>query len=968
MGSVQQQIYASLAIEGLKAGHHTHAATPDLDAATIERHEEICNHWGQYEASSPFRRSLVHLPLFEDGGSAPSHHLVVLISDQGRDAKGRPGAMLRHLVRLDAATYRSYDCQPFHLWRQGLLLDRWDPETPFPVIEARTDPTSGSDLQTIFPERYPMLRGLLSHLLAGGRLHLHAAQDSPAAEETLDQLLELLPPSRRAALALTTFAYANGNDYQLAVVRRPGTDLRESLDGCLDTPAEGLAEEDRGYLDRLFTALQARAWDRASAIVHGADPPAPVRSADPAPGTGGGAGAAHPASRPAAGGSAEEDMSEWAPTFRRGGEKRASGSGRRWLWLLALVVVIGGGAVAALLQGRGGGGPVGGRVNTRVEAAADLDGLVREHVGRLETLVEQGARDFDLSEAMTGMHARLEELVAATLLREKESVAADLAGTGGDPESIVGVLREAAGRMEAVGGRLARLEEILSDRDVEAARAAVATENGAVGWGRSDPVSGRTPIAATVDAWAASLASCVGPVREIEELDWPPTPEVWRTSAQALGGPAEVVDPLAALAEALERQAGLLESMRADAARTTGPAHPFEQVEPLRVRDAGRRARASLGGLPAPMASMETLVALAVGAVEGFDGGRADGWLESLGEATASGAPLAPVVADGGSPVRPWLVRWRLEALRADGGRVEEPTGFVAAGLEEAREVAQALDEYARAPVPAPAALVQGARGRLSGLEEPVHRDLVGAWIDRQERGRERTGSAFADVYSALGSASEEFGRSPSPETWKRLRESLARVESVGLEAVARDPGRRSEVAAVRSLSRALGTAVEVAPLTVRVELLGRRDYSGSDRSLAQLRAVLSRRSDGAVLWQAGAAPMIAPPGAAFRAIVVEGGSSFEVAADEPLQLVIRDEKSGMLWAHVWIDAPAGGHVLTALDGTHEVRVSAEQRQRLQDGSDGERPDGRGDPVARVEVDVDEGYWTALAAAVPVLP
>lgn len=965
MGSVEQQIYASLADETLKAGHHTHAATPGLDATAIERHEEICNHWGQYEAGSPFKRSLVHLPLYEAEGSDPSHHLVILVTDQGRDARGRPGAMLRHVVRMDAATFASFDHNPFHLWRKGLLLGQWTPQTPFPVIEGAADPTSRSDLQSIFPERYALLRGLLGHLLATGKLHLQASEDSPAAEETLAQLLELLPPARRASLALTTFAYANAGDYQLAVVRRAETTLRASLERFLDEPVEGLHDDDRAYLDRLFGALAAKDWAAAAACVHGEpvrrETMSPPPSHQQVPFT------HRKAAASPSGASASEDLGEWAPSFRRAGAQKKSGKGRRVLWFGALaVVVLGIGAFALLQRGAGNGGPAAGRVNTRVEASADLGALVDEHARRLRTLLDQGSRDFDVAEAMRGMHARLAETVEGTMQRERQMLTDGAAATQGDPTAMALHLRTAADRLTRASRRLAALETALVGPDVDAVRAAAAANAGSgLDLGETEATG---PVASAPALWAAELGEAAASVRATAELTWPPTEADWNAKAAALSATASAHRVVDALAEALRAQTDLVASFGRDAGRLGDPIVPFERTAADAARNAAVQAHRSWGGLPAPMAAMDVLLALGMRAGERPRGAAARDWMAELGIATRADAPLGDVVEQG--PVRAWLARWRVEVLRGvDGDRSADGwNGFAAANAQENAQVATRLDALDAAPNPAGAELIESVRQQQGRLQDPLHRALLADWLRRQEQGRARTGSAFGEVYTALGRAHAAFVANPSSATWTQLRAALAATEASGLDAVARDPARKAEVDAVRAYGRAIGTPVSAQINGVRVELLRRADYSGSERSLAQLRALLVRRADERVLWQAGAPPVLAPPGAAFQQIAIPGGTPLQVGATEGLVLVVRDEKTSMLWGHVWIDAAQRGHVLDTLARTHEVRVSEQQQRALQEATLPAAPDGTGELLARITVDVDPSFWAALASALPALP
>ncbi len=273
MARIEQQIYASLAQEGVRPGHHTHLCTDGLGAGELERYEGICNRWGVYEPGADFKRALIQMPLWESSSppAGPSHHLVVLISYQGRDAGGRQGAMLRHIVRVPDEDYQLLGFNPFHLERQFQMLDAWTPDTAFPELRTVSEPALEVDISNIFPERYPLLRVLLGHLLATGRLQLPAAGDSPAVEETMAQLLELVPVSVRRTLSLATFCYQHAEDYSLVARRVEDGSFRRSLEDLKSGGAPQMDEPTRIYLDELMGRLEAGDWGAALRGIEEAD-------------------------------------------------------------------------------------------------------------------------------------------------------------------------------------------------------------------------------------------------------------------------------------------------------------------------------------------------------------------------------------------------------------------------------------------------------------------------------------------------------------------------------------------------------------------------------------------------------------------------------------------------------------------------------------------------------------------------
>jgi hypothetical protein len=1008
MDTIEQQIYASLALPGLKPGHHTHAVTPGLDAAAIEQHEQICNQWGEYEPGADFTRALVQVPLWNQDPPPgnPSHYAVIQITYQGRDAGGRPGALLRHIVRIPAEMYAALDFNPFHLGRRCELLKAWTPETPFPPMEFPSDPTGAEDLRAIFPERYPMLRAMLTRLLSEGRLHLPSASDSPAAEEVFGQLMELAPVARRRWLSLATFAYRNAENFAVAAMRQDEASFRRSLQMVQDMRPPQLPPDATGYVNDLFAALERRDWAHATGLVRRSEVGSLAAATAAA-----GAAAPHPAGGVLREGAGEGVGAAALPFQHRPAgvpppapplppSSRRSRRSRSGLVIVAVSVLVTGALVGVLLSrsARQESGNVQSGERLRRASAKTLAQLVDEHEGILSQMLAQGARDFDLTEAMKSALTTLGERASAALdtecpaLEEQLVKAAKSARGDESLKAVAASLQEAAQTAAESVVRLQGLQKLLSAGSLDQLRAAYNAQErrlhvpSAEGK-ENDPVTGTAVARAHALQRAADAAGKLAATRGGDGF----TRAARALLAAADGFPERCAAPatLAQIAEGAAAASDLMDAEQRAGLSALALAVPYRAAA-LSEGDLAERvkkaqaaaARLRDGGRPVPgrLAQADAFYA-AARAVAGGAAGKGEALLAAAVALCPANAAASPcTVADYAAHV----ARWKLEAWRAIGGPQTGAAKSVYARLGDAALPAPSQEALARmidvlgqieaAPSPAPpavAAAMQGARGALG---QGFYGDLCSAWLARNQHQAQSHQAVFRDVYGKLRGAVGQL-RGASDATCAAALNNVAalvrQLSAIDLGQLEGDTREKARVAAARELVAAFGRPFPIPLQQIEVHLLSVADYSGTRRQVARPRITVSRVAGGSAteLISVLAPPMLAAPGTGFATARVDAGGTLAVGPQDRLLIQGREENKGMVWFHLYVDPPRDGHVATSLLGTLTARVAPETARQIAASSAAlPPPSSGGSDVATLQFEFKPRWWTELAAALPELP
>lgn len=164
-----------------------------------------CQQFGERPAGAAEASALFALKL--DAGP----WLIVGISPQGEDDRGRPGALAFHALFLDPRDYRRAGGNPFDF--APLLRKDWTAET-------ETLPTGVWAVEPAEPS--PPLVGNQAESIAatlgrGGRV---AIQANAPIDALARQVWSLLPLSIRSRASVATWAFGNGNHFDLVALPR----------------------------------------------------------------------------------------------------------------------------------------------------------------------------------------------------------------------------------------------------------------------------------------------------------------------------------------------------------------------------------------------------------------------------------------------------------------------------------------------------------------------------------------------------------------------------------------------------------------------------------------------------------------------------------------------------------------------------------------------------------------------------
>ncbi len=208
----EQAVYGSFAF--WDRGYALLAHSPGCRPEWLAEFLAACQRHGEPRGGSPESRSLFSLRL----ESGP--RMVVGVSPQGDDDRGRPGAQAFHALFLSPRDYRKAGHVPFGL--AGALRADWTAET-------RTLPPGAWPVEipgTPETPHDPRALRIAATLARGGRVALEEAGpiDALAREVWL-----ALPDRARRRASVATWAFGNGNRFDLvALPRLAGVELDSS--------------------------------------------------------------------------------------------------------------------------------------------------------------------------------------------------------------------------------------------------------------------------------------------------------------------------------------------------------------------------------------------------------------------------------------------------------------------------------------------------------------------------------------------------------------------------------------------------------------------------------------------------------------------------------------------------------------------------------------------------------------------
>jgi len=1016
MDTIQQQIYTNLALARLKPGHHTRDRTAGIDDADKVRFEGICDRWGVYEPGTDFRRALLQIPLWDDAPppADPSHTLIVLTSNKGRDAGGRLGALLRHIVCVPAEMHARVEYHPFRLLEQGLLREEWSPSDALGELQLRPQVTEAVDLQQIFPERYPLLRAVLAQLLETGAMRIPVDTDSAAIEEVFAQVLTLTPVAHRRHLSLSTYGFSNADDFQLAAIHGAGARVRSTLEKLEAGPQPATGADVATYLDELFGCLESRDWARALTLIstsrlpfHGHPHPLAVTAREPEPDerptTSASRAAATPEDstrpKPAAAEPAHHPRWQESPTSSGGG-------GRRWiLGLVTAALLV---ATGWFLVSRGilvSGGQATPAVVRLVELRADgLTSFLDRHETLLGALFAEEVHDRDLRDALESaarsLASRTAEAVAADLGHLDRDLSPATDDAPADLAALAATVRLAAEAAATDQPRLEALEHLLTSADLAAIRTELPNAGERVELSELQPGDAPGAVASRLLRTSAALQD-IADVLETMSTQESNASDTWEALGDRLQDDlssitAEYTASPVTLLRCQQAVASYLD-LRAAEGQVDLPAAaaavPYDSVW-RRDRRLAAAATEFAGDL-AELTAHRILAPRPLRLTAGFYRFSDDGRLREPAGSTAEGA--ANLLRDLASACGPeasldcedtrhgaLVARWRLEAWRVLGGPETRPgrnlieeigTAVLPAGTDEQllSDMVSIVDRMEAAGRPTTGPLLDSVTARSRYLPDGLFHDICVAWEARVEHRTADAQHRFEVLYEQLREELQALRVSTDANgasAFAAVQTTVENLENLDLAAMANQPGFSDRTAAIRALRNTLARSRPVHFQRIDLELMTREDYAGDRHPEARPIIQIARVRGSSVtnLYSRQAPNSIAVNRGGYDPISIQLNTSIPISPHDTLLVTIL-ESDGGLWCHGYFDPPPHGHVVAILQGLHTVQVSAAAREAVLENP--EQPPVRsshGDDLAMLRFVLSPGFWSSVGNQCPELP
>ncbi|GAC1472728.1 MAG: hypothetical protein NVSMB9_20320 [Isosphaeraceae bacterium] len=234
---IEQAVYGSFAFRD--QGYALLAHSPGCLPGWLADFRVACQNLGERPAGVLDRSGLFALRL--PGGP----WVVVGVSPQGRDDRGRPGALAFHGLFLGPRQYRAAGHDPFAL--ASALRSDWSAETQsLPAlawnVERPLEPTSEESGHFVDPRA----ARIVDALTEGRRVALETPEPIDALAR---EVWRKLPERVRARASVATWAFGNANRFDLlAAPRLAGVALDASYADLSMISPEGLARENQGVV------------------------------------------------------------------------------------------------------------------------------------------------------------------------------------------------------------------------------------------------------------------------------------------------------------------------------------------------------------------------------------------------------------------------------------------------------------------------------------------------------------------------------------------------------------------------------------------------------------------------------------------------------------------------------------------------------------------------------------------------
>ena len=215
----EQAVYGSFPF--WDRGYAVLAQSQGCKAEWLTAFQDVCQKFGERPRGvEEFGRSLFAMRLNANDGP----WMIVGVSTTGKDDHGRPGALAFHGLFIEKREYRKARFNPFAL--AGALRSDWTSETTF--LEAGSWPID----ETICPVSDEATR-IAERIRREQRVAIEA---SAPIEELARSVWQELPENVRKTASLATWAFANGNRFDLIGV--PDIKAIEWDESYADLPAK----------------------------------------------------------------------------------------------------------------------------------------------------------------------------------------------------------------------------------------------------------------------------------------------------------------------------------------------------------------------------------------------------------------------------------------------------------------------------------------------------------------------------------------------------------------------------------------------------------------------------------------------------------------------------------------------------------------------------------------------------------
>ncbi len=201
----EQAVYGSFPF--WDRGYALLARSPGCRPDWLAAFQTACQRFGERPHDVTTADGLFALPL--DDGT----RMVVGVSGQGTDDHGRPGALAFHALFLSPDDDRKLGGSPFPL--AGCFQRHWEPQTQ--VLPSETAILAVSDAATSSPSIGDRARRIASSLAAGHRV---AIESSEPIDALAREVWNALPERVRRRARLATWAFGNGNRFDLVALPR----------------------------------------------------------------------------------------------------------------------------------------------------------------------------------------------------------------------------------------------------------------------------------------------------------------------------------------------------------------------------------------------------------------------------------------------------------------------------------------------------------------------------------------------------------------------------------------------------------------------------------------------------------------------------------------------------------------------------------------------------------------------------